>query len=117
MEQPFSRTGSTGTRAWCPWTRRTPGSSRVAHTLPARVDPELDGPVTWQVGYRIPWRMLRAYAAVTPPAPGVLWRANFYKCADSSSHPHWLTWAPIEWPKPDFHRKEFFGTLAFADRR
>jgi hypothetical protein len=85
----------------------------VAHTLPSRIDPEIEKPVTWQVGYRVPWRMLRAYAGVTPPAPGVLWRANFYKCADSSSHPHWLTWAPIEWPQPDFHRKEFFGTLRF----
>ena len=23
------------------------------------------------------------------PAPGVVWPANFYKCADASSHPHW----------------------------
>lgn len=28
-----------------------------------------------------------------------------------SSHPHWLTWAPIDWPRLDFHRKELFGFL------
>jgi hypothetical protein len=89
---------------------------RIAHTLPARVDPELAGPVSWEVSYRIPWKMLEAYAPVTPPGPGVTWRANFYKCADAGSHPHWLTWAPVRWAQPDFHRKEFFGTLAFADR-
>ena len=58
-------------------------------------------------------QILSTYAPVTAPGPGVAWRANFYKCADASSHPHWLTWAPVDWPQPDFHRKEFFGTLVF----
>ncbi|MCB0276848.1 MAG: diguanylate cyclase, partial [Calditrichaeota bacterium] len=26
---------------------------------------------------------------------------------------HWLTWAPVEHPKPNFHLPEFFGTLVF----
>jgi hypothetical protein len=86
----------------------------VAHTLPSRVDPEIAAPVAWEVSYRVPSRTLRAYAEVTPPAPGASWRANFYKCADLCSHPHWLTWAPVDWPYPDFHRKEFFGTLEFG---
>jgi hypothetical protein len=85
----------------------------VAHTLPSRIEKEIQNPRTWEVSYRIPVELLRAHAPVVPPAPGVLWRANFYKCADASSHPHWLTWAPVDWPHPDFHRKEFFGTLAF----
>jgi hypothetical protein len=49
-----------------------------------------------------------------PPAPGVRWRANFYKCAEHNSHPHWLMWAPIDFPKPNFHLPEFFGTLEFV---
>jgi hypothetical protein len=89
-------------------------SLSIAHTLHSHIDPEIVDPVVWEVSYRVPWRMLQTYANVTPPAPGVLWRANFYKCADLSSHPHWLTWAPVDWPRPDFHRKEFFGTLAFG---
>lgn len=85
----------------------------IAAALPARVDPEITEPLTWQVSYKVPWEMLRAYARVVPPSPGVVWRANFYKCADLSSHPHWLTWAPVDWPHPDFHRREFFGFLEF----
>lgn len=38
-------------------------------------------------------------------------KANFYKCADGSRWPHYVSWAPIDTPKPDFHRPEFFGTL------
>jgi hypothetical protein len=38
-------------------------------------------------------------------------RANFYKCGDLTAHPHFLSWNPIDLPKPDFHRPEFFGTL------
>lgn len=86
----------------------------IAHTLPPRIDPEITDPVTWQLSYRLPWRLLGRYARVTTPAPGAVWRANFYKCADLSSHPHWLTWAPVDLPRPDFHQKEFFGTLEFG---
>ena len=87
----------------------------VAHTLPSLLEAEITTPVTWEVSYRIPLQVLRAYARVTAPGPGTAWRANFYKCADASSHPHWLTWAPVDWPHPDFHRKEFFGTLEFGE--
>ncbi|MBR0334421.1 MAG: hypothetical protein IIX13_05770 [Bacteroidales bacterium] len=38
-------------------------------------------------------------------------RANFYKCGDGLSKPHYLSWQPINTEKPDFHRPEFFGTL------
>jgi hypothetical protein len=89
-------------------------SLEVTHTLPEVVDPEVTAPVTWEIAYRVPWRLLRPWARVTRPAPGALWRANFYKCADLCSHPHWLTWAPVDWPQPDFHRPEFFGTLEFS---
>jgi hypothetical protein len=39
--------------------------------------------------------------------------ANFYKCADQTSHPHWLTWASVDYPQPKFHLPEFFGRLVF----
>ena len=84
-----------------------------AHTLPVRVDPELPGPQTWTVAYRIPIEVLERYAPVDRPRPGAAWRANLYKCGDATSHPHWLSWSPVDVPKPDFHRPEFFGTLRF----
>ena len=86
----------------------------LTHTLPAVVEPEIAEPTEWLIEYRVPYAVLSGYARVTTPAPGVRWRANLYKCADQSSHPHWLTWSPVDWPRPDFHRPEFFGTLAFS---
>jgi hypothetical protein len=82
--------------------------------LPKIIDPEIKDPVTWTVAYAIPLDVLKTYAPVAEPAPGVIWRANFYKCADRTSHPHWLTWAPVDLMQPNFHRPDFFGTLAFV---
>ncbi len=86
---------------------------QVAHSLPERVDPEITAALHWVVEYRLPLAILRPYAPVAAPAQGVQWRANFYKCADGSSHPHWLTWSAVQAPEPDFHRPEFFGRLIF----
>ncbi len=86
----------------------------VAHTMPRTVDPEITEPTTWTVEYRLPVDILARYCpAAVKPAPGVTWRANFYKCADAASHPHWLTWSIVENPQPDFHLPKFFGTLVF----
>lgn len=38
-------------------------------------------------------------------------RANFYKCGDKTAHVHFVSWNPIDLPKPDFHRPDFFGEL------
>lgn len=84
-----------------------------AHSLPQRVDPEIQDPVTWTVAYGIPLALLKTYCRVEMPGPGVEWQGNFYKCADKSSHPHWLTWAPVHFPKPNFHLPQFFGILQF----
>ena len=85
----------------------------IAHTMPKIVDPEIEKPITWMVEYRLPISILANYTQVDWPAPGVVWRANLYKCADDVSHPHWLTWSPMDLPTPDFHRPEFFGNLIF----
>ena len=84
-----------------------------SHSLPPIVDPEIDEPVTWTVEYRLPLALLKKYCEVVTPAPQVQWRANFYKCADNTSHPHWLTWSPVNFPKPNFHLPQSFGTLEF----
>lgn len=39
--------------------------------------------------------------------------ANFYKCGDALSHPHYLSWSPIKANHPDFHLKNFFGAIEF----
>lgn len=38
-------------------------------------------------------------------------RGNFYKCADDTQDPHFVSWNPIDVPQPDFHRPEFFGEI------
>lgn len=40
-------------------------------------------------------------------------KANFYKCGDNTSTPHFLTWNPVETDRPDFHKPSFFGELLF----
>jgi hypothetical protein len=85
----------------------------VAHSLPKLVDPEIQKKTTWVVEYRIPFSMLRKYRNFHNPNSGETWRANLYKCADDTSHPHWLTWANVDFPRPNFHLPEYFGTLEF----
>jgi len=85
----------------------------VAHSMPQIVDPEIEEDTTWCVEYRIPFSVLGAYRDFPIPQSGSIWRANLYKCADATSHPHWLTWAPIDLPTPNFHQPDFFGILEF----
>jgi len=86
---------------------------KIAGSLPKIVDPEITEPATWIVEYRLPLAILEKYRKMLKPASGVEWRANFYKCADKTSHPHWLTWSFVDRPNPDFHVPKSFGTLVF----
>ncbi|MHC4124643.1 MAG: carbohydrate-binding family 9-like protein [Planctomycetota bacterium] len=85
----------------------------IYHSEPKIIEPEKQEPTTWFVEYKVPLAMLKKYMKVIMPNTDVKWKANFYKCADKTSHPHWLTWSVVDLPKPDFHRPEFFGTLEF----
>ena len=82
-------------------------------SLPKIVTPEIEDSVLWFLSARIPFDLLSSYTTVVRPKPGKTWQANFYKCADNTSHPHWLTWAPVNLPAPDFHYPKAFGTLYF----
>ena len=44
---------------------------------------------------------------------GLKARANFYKCGDETSKPHYVTWNPIGTETPDYHQPEYFGELTF----
>ncbi len=85
----------------------------LTHSMPRIVDPEIEAPLTWTVQYTIPLSLLSRFCEVSAPRPGVSWRANFYKCADKTSHPHWLTWSPVDFPSPNFHLPHSFGELVF----
>jgi hypothetical protein len=85
----------------------------ISHSLKKNVEQESTEPENWTLEYSIPISILSKYMKVDAPKPGISWRANFYKCANKSSHPHWLTWSPIDYPEPIFHQPEFFGKLNF----
>lgn len=44
---------------------------------------------------------------------GIKARGNFYKCGDSLTVPHYLSWNPILTSTPNFHKPDFFGELFF----
>ena len=65
-------------------------------------------PTAWELELDIP---AATYGLVT--FAGLQARGNFYKCGDLLPVPHYLSWAPVGTPKPDFHRPEFFDKLLF----
>ncbi len=85
----------------------------IAHSLPKHIEPEITDHISWTVEYRIPLSLPEKYSVVTCPKPGVEWKANFFKIAENSSNPHYITWAPVDNPVPNFHQPQFFGKLKF----
>ncbi|HNR29972.1 MAG TPA: carbohydrate-binding family 9-like protein [Candidatus Hydrogenedentes bacterium] len=74
---------------------------------------EIAEPVVWTLTFRIPITVLEAYVGALGDPSGQEWAANFYKCADGSSHPHWGAWASIG-EQLNFHQPECFGALCFV---
>ena len=70
-----------------------------------------NGEHTWSVIEIIPVEAL--FRSSVDNFSGKEMRANFYKCGDELPTPHFLSWDPIEWPEPSFHRPEQFGKLIF----
>lgn len=83
----------------------------IYHSLPARIDPEIQEPCEWTIEYRIPLALFEYYLGPIGSLSGQTWAANFYKCADATSHPHWGAWAPV--PEGSFHQPAKFGELIF----
>ena len=77
-------------------------------SFPREVIEEKDGLFEWDVEIRIPLKLI--FRARQPVFPQTL-RANFYKCADKTKKPHFVSWQPIPLPNPDFHCPEFFGEI------
>lgn len=85
----------------------------IAHSLPREVFPEITEETVWTIEFKVPLDMLRQFGPVTTPAPGVKWKANFYKTGSRTSNPNYFTWNLVENPRPDFHLPQFFGNLIF----
>ena len=68
---------------------------------------ELEGMFSWNLLVAIPLSLLNLKYDGQP----IHMKGNFYKCADLTASPHFLSWAPIDTPEPDFHRPEFFADI------
>lgn len=72
---------------------------------------EKTGDFEWEMTIRIPVECF-AFSALKS-LNGLKGAANFYKCGDGTSDPHYVTWNPIKTENPDYHRPEFFGKILF----
>ncbi len=81
-------------------------------SFPQIVEPEITKRVVWTLEFTLPFAVLKRYTQLTKPLKGAVWRANFYKCGNETSHPHWASWQPLS--ARNFHEPESFGQIAFC---
>jgi hypothetical protein len=70
---------------------------------------EMEGMFEWELTVKIPYALI----GIDPENLPKKLLGNFYKCADGTDSPHYVSWSPISTQKPDFHCPEFFGELIF----
>jgi hypothetical protein len=67
--------------------------------------------IHWELTVAIPLKVFQHHALSA--LKGKNCRANFYKCGDLLPTPHFITWSPVQWPEPNFHLPDYFGSLRF----
>lgn len=67
------------------------------------------GEMTWEVVLIVPFTAFYKHNIENLDNQRI--KANFYKCGDELTTPHFISWSKIDLPKPDFHCPQFFGTL------
>ena len=78
--------------------------SFTLETLPGEGTPQ-----SWSLTVAIPLQLIGLKA-------GSEFRANFYKCGDETSFPHYISWSPIGTLNPDFHQPAYFGLVKLEDK-
>ncbi len=73
--------------------------------------PEISGDIGWSLTLAIPLSAFFHHRVEN--LAGKSFRANFYKCGDRLTTPHYVTWNPVGTEKPDYHQPAFFGILKF----
>ena len=71
---------------------------------------EVEGSFIWSIVAAIPLSLFGLEYDGRP----LEMRGNFNKCASATSQPHYLSWAPVSSPAPDFHRPDCFGTIVLV---
>ncbi|MDR0711173.1 MAG: hypothetical protein LBF67_02340 [Prevotellaceae bacterium] len=70
-----------------------------------------NGEFSWQLIVAIPHAAFFAHRLTDLKKQ--TFSANFYKCGDELTEPHYLSLFPIHTPTPNFHTPEFFQPLEF----
>lgn len=83
----------------------------VASSLGNKTFAEKTGNFEWELMIRIPVSCF--VFSNLDSFDGLKATANFYKCGDDTSEPHYVTWNPVETASPDYHRPEYFGSILF----
>ena len=73
--------------------------------------PEKKGNENWELTLNIP--VSSFFKHDIQNLSGIKAKANFYKCGDNLSVPHFVSWSPINNPTPNFHLEKFFGEIEF----
>lgn len=74
---------------------------------------EMPAPAEWQLSLVIPVEAF--FCDDIHSLSGTQAHINFYKCGDRLSTMHFISWAPVTSPKPDFHRPQDFGLIHFDE--
>ena len=73
---------------------------------------EKKGKQSWSITVAIPLEAFFRHSL--SEFKGKTFRANFYKCGDKLTQPHYLTWNPVATQNPDYHQPDYFGLLKFV---
>ena len=82
---------------------------RRCSTVPKETFAEKTGIHQWELTVAIPFALMGLDPSNLPETI----RGNFYKCADETVNPHFVTWSPIALQSPDYHCPEHFGEISF----
>ena len=83
----------------------------IESTLGTEPFAEKSGNFEWEMMIRIPLKCFAFDKIKT--LNGLKATANFYKCGDETSDPHFVSWNPIRTENPDYHCPHFFGNVEF----
>lgn len=90
-----------------PLTKEEYASIRRHSSLRRSVFSEKPGIYSWELIVSIPFQVMGLNPGNLPDK--IL--GNFYKCADDTEFPHFVSWSPIDLPAPNFHCPQFFGEI------
>jgi len=84
----------------------------IYHSLPTLIKEEIQEPITWYIQICINFLLFEKYLGPMGVLKCSEWYANFYKCGDETSHPHWGSWQSLQ-GELNFHRPDVFAPIKY----